>query len=272
MATRWRLSNRKLISSTISCWMPSGPPCLRISPSHQQHKVTSVHRRGEGVWGDAGWNWCNVWPVSSLAVPPGIQGFPGQPPQQQSLLGYPPGIRPPMPGFPGTHSHALKLDAWVMTLHINKCVGWALCVVGCRRRTPLRPQPVWGRPRKLWQLQGSRRRRGRVSKTAEWQVENGNVIDVIHCSMCMGVIVCVCVQGHARGPPLHHWIQRPGRPRRPGLLLNPFIKRKPTTPQLFLLYFLQFLLFSAVVRLIVRFLGFFMFILMFHPVVVCFQF
>lgn len=40
-------------------------------------------------------------PPAAQAVPPGIQGFPGQPPQQQSLLGYPPGIRPPMPGFPG---------------------------------------------------------------------------------------------------------------------------------------------------------------------------
>lgn len=35
------------------------------------------------------------------ATPPGIPGFPGQSPQQQSLLGYPPGVRPPMPGFPG---------------------------------------------------------------------------------------------------------------------------------------------------------------------------
>nr|XP_057921686.1 serrate RNA effector molecule homolog isoform X2 [Doryrhamphus excisus] len=34
-----------------------------------------------------------------LPVPP--SGFPGQSPQQQSLLGYPPGIRPPMPAFPG---------------------------------------------------------------------------------------------------------------------------------------------------------------------------
>ncbi|XP_053271802.1 serrate RNA effector molecule homolog [Pleuronectes platessa] len=35
------------------------------------------------------------------AAPPGIPGFHGQSPQQQSLLGYPPGVRPPMPGFPG---------------------------------------------------------------------------------------------------------------------------------------------------------------------------
>uniref|UniRef100_A0A4W6FVP3 Serrate, RNA effector molecule n=1 Tax=Lates calcarifer TaxID=8187 RepID=A0A4W6FVP3_LATCA len=35
------------------------------------------------------------------AAPPGVPGFPGQSPQQQSLLGYPPGVRPPMPGFPG---------------------------------------------------------------------------------------------------------------------------------------------------------------------------
>ncbi|KAG7236242.1 hypothetical protein INR49_001158 [Caranx melampygus] len=35
------------------------------------------------------------------ATPPGVPGFPGQSPQQQSLLGYPPGVRPPMPGFPG---------------------------------------------------------------------------------------------------------------------------------------------------------------------------
>uniref|UniRef100_A0A3P8V0S2 Serrate, RNA effector molecule n=1 Tax=Cynoglossus semilaevis TaxID=244447 RepID=A0A3P8V0S2_CYNSE len=33
------------------------------------------------------------------AAPPGVPGFPGQSPQQQqSLLGYPPGVRPPMPG------------------------------------------------------------------------------------------------------------------------------------------------------------------------------
>ncbi|KAJ4945236.1 hypothetical protein JOQ06_013771 [Pogonophryne albipinna] len=39
-----------------------------------------------------------------LPPPQGSQGmtsFPGQSPQQQSLLGYPPGVRPPMPGFPG---------------------------------------------------------------------------------------------------------------------------------------------------------------------------
>ncbi|AWO97336.1 putative serrate RNA effector molecule -like [Scophthalmus maximus] len=35
------------------------------------------------------------------ATHPGVPGFPGQAPQQQSLLGYPPGVRPPMPGFPG---------------------------------------------------------------------------------------------------------------------------------------------------------------------------
>uniref|UniRef100_A0A3Q3LNH1 Serrate RNA effector molecule homolog n=1 Tax=Mastacembelus armatus TaxID=205130 RepID=A0A3Q3LNH1_9TELE len=32
------------------------------------------------------------------AAPPGVPGFPAQSPQQQSLLGYPPGVRPPMPG------------------------------------------------------------------------------------------------------------------------------------------------------------------------------
>ncbi|XP_051800642.1 serrate RNA effector molecule homolog [Acanthochromis polyacanthus] len=40
-------------------------------------------------------------PPPAQAAPPGLPGFPGQSPQQQSLLGYPPGIRPPMPGFPG---------------------------------------------------------------------------------------------------------------------------------------------------------------------------
>ncbi|KAM9827766.1 serrate RNA effector molecule homolog B-like [Neosynchiropus ocellatus] len=40
-------------------------------------------------------------PPTSSAVP----GFPGQSPQQQSLLGYPPGIRPPMPGYPGGGPH-----------------------------------------------------------------------------------------------------------------------------------------------------------------------
>ncbi|XP_036967054.1 serrate RNA effector molecule homolog [Acanthopagrus latus] len=40
-------------------------------------------------------------PPPAQATPPGIPGFPGQSPQQQSLLGYPPGVRPPMPGFPG---------------------------------------------------------------------------------------------------------------------------------------------------------------------------
>ncbi|XP_037333682.2 serrate RNA effector molecule homolog [Pungitius pungitius] len=40
-------------------------------------------------------------PPPVQATPPGLLGFPGQSPQQQSLLGYPPGVRPPMPGFPG---------------------------------------------------------------------------------------------------------------------------------------------------------------------------
>ncbi|KAG7257174.1 hypothetical protein CRUP_004548, partial [Coryphaenoides rupestris] len=40
-------------------------------------------------------------PPPVQAPPPGLQVFPGQAPQQQSLLGYPPGVRPPMPGFPG---------------------------------------------------------------------------------------------------------------------------------------------------------------------------
>ncbi|XP_036072543.1 serrate RNA effector molecule homolog isoform X2 [Oryzias melastigma] len=40
-------------------------------------------------------------PPPAPAAPPGMPGFPGQSPQQQSLLGYPPGIRPPLPGFPG---------------------------------------------------------------------------------------------------------------------------------------------------------------------------
>lgn len=44
-------------------------------------------------------------PPPSQAVPPGLPGFPGQSPQQQSLLGYPPGVRPPMPGFPGGALH-----------------------------------------------------------------------------------------------------------------------------------------------------------------------
>uniref|UniRef100_A0A3B5B4S5 Serrate RNA effector molecule homolog n=1 Tax=Stegastes partitus TaxID=144197 RepID=A0A3B5B4S5_9TELE len=40
-------------------------------------------------------------PPPAQAAPPGMPGFPGQSPQQQSLLGYPPGVRPPLPGFPG---------------------------------------------------------------------------------------------------------------------------------------------------------------------------
>uniref|UniRef100_A0A3Q4I4I4 SERRATE/Ars2 C-terminal domain-containing protein n=1 Tax=Neolamprologus brichardi TaxID=32507 RepID=A0A3Q4I4I4_NEOBR len=44
-------------------------------------------------------------PPPSQAAPPGLPGFPGQSPQQQSLLGYPPGVRPPMPGFPGIYNH-----------------------------------------------------------------------------------------------------------------------------------------------------------------------
>uniref|UniRef100_A0AAQ5XVY2 Serrate, RNA effector molecule n=1 Tax=Amphiprion ocellaris TaxID=80972 RepID=A0AAQ5XVY2_AMPOC len=37
-------------------------------------------------------------PPPAQAAPPGLPGFPGQSPQQQSLLGYPPGVRPPLPG------------------------------------------------------------------------------------------------------------------------------------------------------------------------------
>lgn len=40
-------------------------------------------------------------PPPAQATPPAVPGFPAQSPQQQSLLGYPPGVRPPMPGFPG---------------------------------------------------------------------------------------------------------------------------------------------------------------------------
>ncbi|KAF7644954.1 hypothetical protein LDENG_00213060, partial [Lucifuga dentata] len=40
-------------------------------------------------------------PPPAQAPPPALPGFPGQSPQQQSLLGYPPGVRPPMPCFPG---------------------------------------------------------------------------------------------------------------------------------------------------------------------------
>uniref|UniRef100_A0A3B3ZY60 SERRATE/Ars2 C-terminal domain-containing protein n=1 Tax=Periophthalmus magnuspinnatus TaxID=409849 RepID=A0A3B3ZY60_9GOBI len=40
-------------------------------------------------------------PPPGDAPPTAIQPFPGQSPQQQSILGYPPGVRPPMPGFPG---------------------------------------------------------------------------------------------------------------------------------------------------------------------------
>ncbi|CAL8377245.1 unnamed protein product [Boreogadus saida] len=40
-------------------------------------------------------------PPPVQAPPPGLQVFPGQTPQQHSLLGYPPGVRPPMQGFPG---------------------------------------------------------------------------------------------------------------------------------------------------------------------------
>ncbi|XP_038132776.1 serrate RNA effector molecule homolog isoform X1 [Cyprinodon tularosa] len=44
-------------------------------------------------------------PPPTQAAPPGMAAFPGQSPQQQSLLGYPPGVRPPMPGFPGLGPH-----------------------------------------------------------------------------------------------------------------------------------------------------------------------
>ncbi|MEQ2183383.1 hypothetical protein GOODEAATRI_032029, partial [Goodea atripinnis] len=44
-------------------------------------------------------------PPPAQATPPGMAAFPGQSPQQQSLLGYPPGARPPMPGFPGVGPH-----------------------------------------------------------------------------------------------------------------------------------------------------------------------
>ncbi|KAM4537266.1 serrate RNA effector molecule homolog [Odontesthes bonariensis] len=44
-------------------------------------------------------------PPPAPAAPPGMPAFPGQAPQQQSLLGYPPGVRPPMPGFPGVGPH-----------------------------------------------------------------------------------------------------------------------------------------------------------------------
>uniref|UniRef100_A0A8C4ZR41 Serrate RNA effector molecule homolog n=1 Tax=Gadus morhua TaxID=8049 RepID=A0A8C4ZR41_GADMO len=37
-------------------------------------------------------------PPPVQAPPPGLQVFPGQTPQQHSLLGYPPGVRPPMQG------------------------------------------------------------------------------------------------------------------------------------------------------------------------------
>ncbi|XP_072232227.1 serrate RNA effector molecule homolog isoform X2 [Leuresthes tenuis] len=44
-------------------------------------------------------------PPPAPAAPLGMPAFPGQAPQQQSLLGYPPGVRPPMPGFPGVGPH-----------------------------------------------------------------------------------------------------------------------------------------------------------------------
>ncbi|KAM7376790.1 hypothetical protein PAMA_013529 [Pampus argenteus] len=44
-------------------------------------------------------------PPAAQAPPPGMPGFTGQSPQQQSLLGYPPGVRPPMPSFPGGGPH-----------------------------------------------------------------------------------------------------------------------------------------------------------------------
>ncbi|KAF3855512.1 hypothetical protein F7725_016235, partial [Dissostichus mawsoni] len=60
-------SDRKSSSSTTSCWTPRDPPSLRTSPSPAtRYDIIS---------------WSS--------------------PQQQSLLGYPPGVRPPMPGFPG---------------------------------------------------------------------------------------------------------------------------------------------------------------------------
>uniref|UniRef100_A0A1A8IT41 Serrate RNA effector molecule homolog (Arabidopsis) n=4 Tax=Nothobranchius TaxID=28779 RepID=A0A1A8IT41_NOTKU len=44
-------------------------------------------------------------PPPAQAPPPGLAAFPVQSPQQQNLLGYPPGLRPPMPGFPGVGPH-----------------------------------------------------------------------------------------------------------------------------------------------------------------------
>ncbi|XP_013887883.1 serrate RNA effector molecule homolog [Austrofundulus limnaeus] len=44
-------------------------------------------------------------PPPAQATPPGMTSFPAQLPQQQSLLGYPPGIRPPMHAFPGVGPH-----------------------------------------------------------------------------------------------------------------------------------------------------------------------
>ncbi|XP_040887557.1 serrate RNA effector molecule homolog isoform X2 [Toxotes jaculatrix] len=52
------------------------------------------------------------------ATAPGVPGFPGQSPQQQSLLGYPPGVRPPMPGFPGacegTRGPSSSTETWTL--------------------------------------------------------------------------------------------------------------------------------------------------------------
>ncbi|XP_055012390.1 serrate RNA effector molecule homolog [Boleophthalmus pectinirostris] len=51
-------------------------------------------------------------PLPPPAPPTAMQPFPGQSPQQQqSILGYPPGVRPPMPGFPGAGPYPAQFGA-----------------------------------------------------------------------------------------------------------------------------------------------------------------
>lgn len=54
-------------------------------------------------------------PLPPPAPPAAMQPFPGQSPQQQqqqqSILGFPPGVRPPMPGFPGGSPYPAQFGA-----------------------------------------------------------------------------------------------------------------------------------------------------------------
>ena len=94
---KWPLSDRKWSSSTTTCWMPKGPARLRTSPPHRQAQV-----RHAWCLGLEWWKLAQLIDLLLLPAPaPSMPGYAAQAPQQQSLLGYPPGVRPPMPTFPG---------------------------------------------------------------------------------------------------------------------------------------------------------------------------